>query len=57
MDSVRKTFEAELDAIRTQNMLDASSASLLVDALHAGVDIFDRDTELKAQKKWLAECN
>lgn len=57
MDSVRNTFESELDAIRTQNRLDASSVSLLVDALHAGVDIFDRDTELKAQKKWLAECN
>lgn len=52
MRAITSSFQDELEQLR-QQVDDAASASLLVDALHTGVDIFDNDTELKGKLRWL----
>lgn len=54
MHAVTTTFADELEQLGDR-INDTSAVTLLVDALHAGVDIFDNDDNREAQQKWLAE--
>jgi hypothetical protein len=55
MQVVTSSFGEELEQLRNETEIDSSTVALLVDALQAGVDIFNKDTDLDAHCKWLSE--
>lgn len=55
MQVVTSSFGEELEQLRNETEMDTATVALLVDALHAGVDIFSNDTDHEAHCKWLSE--